>query len=107
MKLLTKAVEAALLKTPLYSTDGKNEAPVLVKFFYPYGAGSWYVLEAEKQADGDWYFFGLVDLHEAELGYFTLSELKSVMKFGRPAIERDMYFDNQIVDKKAKAVRAR
>lgn len=99
MKLLTKVNEAALLKSSLNSTDGQNVSPVLVKFFYPYGAGSWYVLEANKEADGDWTFFGLVELHETELGYFTLSELMSVVKFGRPAIERDMYFDGYAVDK--------
>lgn len=95
MKLITKEIESKLLKTPLYSTEKQPECPVLVKFFYPYGAGTWYVLEAEKQGE-DWLFFGLVELQETELGYFTLSELQSVRKFGRPAIERDLHFEGKI-----------
>lgn len=92
MKLITKAIENKLLKHPLYSTDGKNEKEVLVKFFNPYGIGTWYVFEAEKNGD-DWMFFGLVDFYEKELGYFTLNELKSVkVPCGLP-IERDKYFE--------------
>jgi hypothetical protein len=105
MKLLTAAIIKALEKTPLYSTEKQDTAPVLVKFFNPTGSGSWYVLEAEKQEDGDWLFFGLADLHEKELGYFTLSELESVkLRFGL-GIERDMYFDHMIVDKRSNEVR--
>ena len=93
MKLITKAIEKKLLKNPLYSTDGQTEKNILVKFFNPCGIGTWYVFEAQKNGD-DWEFFGLVDLYEKELGYFTLSELQSVkIPFGM-SIERDLYFDN-------------
>lgn len=92
MKLITKEIEAKLLKHPMYSTDGKEEKEVLVKFFNPYGIGTWYVFEAEKKGN-NWIFFGLVDLYEKELGYFTLRELESIkLPFGLP-IERDKYFD--------------
>ena len=92
MKLITKAIENKLLKHPLYSTDGKNEKEVLVKFFNPCGIGTWYVFEAQKNGD-DWTFFGLIDLYEKELGYFTLGELESVkLPFGL-TIERDKYFE--------------
>lgn len=93
MKLITKAIEKKLLATPLGSQDGKGgDADILVKFFYPYGAGTWLVTEAERLDNGDWRFFGAVTLGmEWEWGYFMFSELQSVRKFGRPAIERDMY----------------
>lgn len=92
MKLITKAIENKLLKHPLYSTDGNPIKDVLVKFFNPCGIGTWYVFEAQKNGD-DWEFFGLVDLYDKELGYFTLSELQSVkLPFGL-SIERDMYFE--------------
>ena len=40
----------------------------------------------------DFVFFGLVSGLDVELGYFSLSELKSVRgKFGLP-VERDLYF---------------
>jgi len=94
MKLITKEIEKKLLNTPLYSTDGNMIKDVLVKFFNPCGAGTWYVFEAEKNGN-DWEFFGLVDLHEKELGYFTLSELESIrLPFGL-SIERDMYFSGK------------
>lgn len=97
MKLITKAIEKKLLKNPLYSTDGQTEKNILVKFFNPCGIGTWYVFEAQKNGD-DWEFFGLVDLYEKELGYFTLSELQSVkLPFGL-LIERDVYFDNHKYD---------
>jgi Protein of unknown function (DUF2958) len=101
MKLLTKAIEAKLLKTPLYSTEKRNVAPILVKFFNPCGSGSWYVLEAERLEDGDWRFFGLVEGlgGENELGYFVLSELASVRLRFNLRIERDLYFDGYSVNK--------
>ena len=98
MKLITKELEKKFAKYPLYSQDGKGEqAKIICKFFNPCGASTWYVLEAEKQEDGDYLFFGYVDLwgnkNEAELGYFTLNELKSVkLPFGL-TIERDLYFN--------------
>jgi hypothetical protein len=105
MKLLTAAIIKQLEKTPLYSTEKQDVTPVLVKFFNPCGSGTWYALEAEKQEDGDWLFFGLCELHEKELGYFTLSELQSVrLQFGLK-IERDMYFDGMVVDKTKNEVR--
>ena len=92
MKLITKTIETKLVKHPMYSTDGNPIKDVLVKFFNPCGIGTWYVFEAEKNGD-DWTFFGLVDLHEKELGYFTLSELQSIkLPFGL-SIERDKYFE--------------
>ena len=78
MKLITKQIEKELEKYPLYSTDGQKEKKVIVKFFNPYGAGRWYVCEGQKQDNGDWLFFGYVELLEKEWGYFTLSELQSI-----------------------------
>lgn len=93
MKLITKQIENRLAKYPLYSQDGKGlKAKILCKFFNPCGAGTWYVLEAQKEANGDYTFFGIVDLFEREYGYFTLSQLQSVRNRFGLGIERDMYF---------------
>jgi len=94
MKLITKELEQKFKKFPLYSQDSKGDnAQIICKFFNPCGVGTWYVMEAEKQEDGDYLFFGYVDLLEKELGYFTLNELKSLrLPFGL-TIERDLYFD--------------
>jgi len=86
MKLLT----AKNLKDlpPLYSTEHKKNPMVWVKFFNPTGIGSWFA----TAFDGEDTFFGLVDLHEKELGYFSFGELKRFRgRFGL-GIERDMYF---------------
>lgn len=98
MKLITKEVEAKLLKHPLYSQE-KNKTPeVLVKFFTPWSNWTWYVTEGNKTETGDWEFFGLVEGQEKELGYFTLSELQSVRGPAGLKIERDMYFGNRKIN---------
>ena len=54
MKLLTKDIENKLQKQPLYSQEQKgDDARVIAKFFNPCGRGTWYVLEGEKQENGD------------------------------------------------------
>ena len=93
MKLITKKIEKEFEKYPLYSQDGNREKHAICKFFNPYGIGTWIVYEAEKQGN-DWLFFGLVELQEKELGYFTLSQLQSLKtRWGTPMIERDLYFN--------------
>ncbi len=101
MKLLTKAIENNLKKAPLYSTEKSDLAPVIVKFFTPDSSWTWYVLEGEPcgQFGEDWEFFGLVDGHEKELGYFRLSDLQRLRGgLGLP-VERDLYFDGYQVKK--------
>ena len=75
MKLLTKAIVEKLLKSPIGSHDGDKRPEVIVKYFNPTGAGTWYVTEGE-QIEGDngsdWELFGLADVHEPELGWDTL-----------------------------------
>jgi hypothetical protein len=87
MKLLTEEIRRKL--PPLYSQEGKGGTAVAyVKYFSPSGSWSWYGLEF----DGRDIFFGLVDGHCKELGYFSLSELESVNgPMGLP-IERDLYW---------------
>ncbi len=86
MKLLTK--EICLLLPPLYSTEDKDDPVAVVKFFAPWTNWTWYAIEF----DGVDTFFGLVVGHEAELGYFALSELASVVGPGGLTIERDLSF---------------
>ena len=96
MKLMTKEIIAKLPK--LYSQE-KNENPeIIVKFFTPWSNWTWYATEGEQQEDGDWLFFGLVEGHETELGYFNLSELESVRGPAGLKIERDMHFTGHLKD---------
>lgn len=94
MKLITKEIERQLAKYPIYSQEQKgNEAIAICKFFSPVGSHTWYVTEGERQEDGDWCFFGLVENdYGKEFGYFTQKELESIrLPFGL-RIERDIYF---------------
>jgi hypothetical protein len=93
MKLLTKAIENKMPK--LYSTENidTNDKKIVCKFFALGSNWTWYVVEGERQENGDYLFFGLVDGLEKEWGYFSLSELDSVRWMGIQGIERDMHFD--------------
>jgi hypothetical protein len=96
MKLLSKEIREQL--PPLYSQDGKGgKAVVYVKYFTPSSSWTWFATEGESVLDEsgkevDFKFFGLVEGHEKELGYFVLSELEEVRgPLGLP-IERDLHF---------------
>ena len=94
MELMTKKIEEQLKEYPLMSQSEEENPLCVLKFFYPYGRGTWYVMEAEKK-DDDYLFFGFVespiDPLFDELGYFTLNELKGIRgPFG--GIERDLYY---------------
>lgn len=87
MMLITKEIEKKL--PPLYAHDGKDPAtvPVIVKLFNPQGAGTWYITEGNL-AEG--ILYGLCCIHEPELSYVSLDELKAFRgRFGLE-IERDM-----------------
>jgi len=90
MKLLTQEIRDKL--PPLYAQDGKGGQTIAyVKFFTPDSSFTWYATEGSSEGD-DFIFFGLVEGYEKELGYFSLSELKSVRgPMGLP-IERDIHF---------------
>lgn len=88
MMLLTKENLAAL--PPLGSQEKKGlDALAVVKFFCPWNSWTWWASEYDP-ADG--VFFGLVDGHEAELGYFSLTELEAVRGPAGLKIERDRHY---------------
>ncbi len=87
MELLTEDLRQTI--PPLYSQEQDPDPLVRVKFFTPDSSWTWYVLEFDGQDS----FFGLVDGHEEELGYFSLKELETTRgPLGLP-IERDPYFE--------------
>jgi hypothetical protein len=98
MKLITKEIEKKI--PALYATDGTKEKDVAVKFFTPWSNWTWYVVEGEKMENGDWEFFGLVEGHHSELGYFRLSDLTSVKGPFGLTIERDRNYEGKIIDGK-------
>ena len=68
-----------------------SDLTAVVKFFFPDCSWTWYAVAW----DGDDTFFGLVDGIEAELGYWTLSELLATRGKLGCAIERDRQFRAQ------------
>ena len=86
MMLLTKDITT---KLPfLYTQEDVKDPMVICKFFTPWSNWTWYAIEF----DGKDTFFGYVAGDEAELGYFSLSELQSLKGPMGLRIERDMYF---------------
>jgi hypothetical protein len=73
----------------LYSQENKGgKAICYLKMFCPDSNFTFYATEY----DGKDTFFGLVDGHCKELGYFSLKELENLRgPLGLP-VERDMYF---------------
>lgn len=69
MRLLTNEIKTRLPK--LYATEefANTDKIVQVKFFNPIGQGTWYAVEGEE-VDGDYLFFGFVELFEKEWGVF-------------------------------------
>ena len=61
-------------KFPLYSQSEKGVEAVVSEIFY-FGSWIWYVMELDKDLDTA---FGLVEGHECEYGYFSLSELEAI-----------------------------
>lgn len=86
MKLLTAELRRQI--PPLYSTEKESDPTVQAKFFTPWTNWTWYVTEF----DGKDRFFGLVQGHETELGYFSLSELEAIDGPYGLRIERDIHF---------------
>ncbi len=89
MKLLTDELRKQL--PPLYATETADDPLVICKFFMPDFPWTWYAIEF----DGEDLFWSLVAGDYSELGYFRLSELRSVRgKWGCP-MERDIDFEPQ------------
>ena len=89
MQLLTKEITTRL---PALNTQENEKDPMVIcKFFTVWSSWTWYAIEY----DGKDLFFGYVVGHEAELGYFSLSELQNLKGPMGLTIERDLYFKPQ------------
>lgn len=97
-KLITKAIENALNKTPYCTSDGKGkDAKVIARFFG--GACTFYVLEGYQIEGEKWdgnTVYGLANIgYGFEYGPFNMDDIKRGYKFGpiRLPFERDIYVD--------------
>ena len=93
MQLMTDEVRKEL--PPLGAQEHLGSKAVAhAKFFTPDSNWTWFATEF----DGKDLLFGLVEGHEKELGYFSLSELEQVRgPLGLP-IERDLHWKPRPLD---------
>jgi hypothetical protein len=93
VKLLTKALAARFLRVG--SQEGKgDEAIVIAKFFTPDSSWTWWATEYDPV---ERIFFGLVQGHEVEWGYFSLDEMAEARgPLGLP-IERDLWWTEKSI----------
>ena len=95
MKLLTKPIEKKLLANFVSAREsGETAESAPLKLFDPYGRWTMYAFEYDQENDS-LYGFVVSPLGADcdEWGSTSLTEIKSLTKWGRPRIERDRYFD--------------
>ena len=100
MELITKELKEAFKKHPLYSTEDTKllDKEIIVKYFNPYGVGTWLIVEGQEQEDGDYLLFGLCYLTEWELGYITLKQLEEIRDNKQlMSVERDLYLTEKTI----------
>jgi Protein of unknown function (DUF2958) len=87
---VTKDIAARM--PDLYANEAKKpeDIPVVLKLFNPTGAGTWYLTEADLD---EGVAFGYCVIHEGELGYVSLRELREYKGVFGLGIERDEGFD--------------
>lgn len=89
MELITKEILKRFKE--IGSQEEESDPIVVVKFFNPCGAGTWFATEYNEE---DQIFFGYASIfgdHCDEYGSFSLEDLKSVKGFGGLGIERDRH----------------
>jgi len=96
MKLLTKELEKKLIQEAKKENKDLYQAVAHVKFFDPVGSWTWFASEYDPDTK---MFYGLVDGHEKELGYFSLTELEELKLPMGLKIERDLYFESTLLSK--------
>ena len=98
MKLLTKAIKDKLIKNHIAHKKAWNDEnpksidfKIVAKLFNPTGLGTWWLTELDPETN---IAFGIADIGEKEMGYFSIDELAEFKgQFGL-GIERDKYFES-------------
>jgi hypothetical protein len=88
MLLFTKEIKNKLINNH-NQQDGTKEFKAVCKLFNPSGTGTWYLSELNKE---DNVAFGLVHIHNKELGYIDIDELQNFRGVFGLKIERDKNF---------------
>lgn len=89
MELMPSEIQALLPELGSGGDLPADKVKVPLKLFNPIGPGVWYITEF----DGVDTMFGLCYITEAELGYVSLSQLRSIRGLFDMGIERDIYWN--------------
>lgn len=81
----------------LYESEEQKDPLCHIKLFTPDANWTWYVIEFSK-ANRD-ICYGYVQGLENELGYFSLSELRSIKGSLGLKVERDLLFEPTVLSK--------
>jgi len=73
--LFTPEIDKKLFEQYKYGSD-MSKQDVVAKIFNPFGAGTWYVMNADPEEPD--YLWGIVDLFEVEMGSMSREELVSL-----------------------------
>ena len=93
MNLVPRKIEELFKQYPLGSQRNlKSDARVLVKYFDPYGKGTWLVTEALPLKYRDWLLFGYFeDFGDWSWGYINVNGLERLNKDCFDEIAIDLY----------------
>ncbi len=86
MELIPKEIKEQI--PSLYTTENQNNPTVFVKLFLD--SWTWYI--TELSIDGDIAFGYVISPFGAELGYFSLEEIKNIKGILGIGVERDLSF---------------
>lgn len=81
----------------LYESEEQKDPICYIKLFTPDANWTWYVIEFSK-ANRD-ICYGYVQGLENELGYFSLSELRTIKGSLGLSVERDLLFEPTVLSK--------
>jgi hypothetical protein len=93
MQFYKLSKEQLIKKLPaLYSQSEKEAEDVIVpiKLFNPTGSGTWYLTEYDPEED---LAFGYCHIHEGELGYIAMEELRNIRVAFGLRIEVDTHWE--------------
>lgn len=120
MELMTPAIAEQLFQNAMHAQEtGESADEVVVKYFDPCGAATWYVTDGtplnaagepidDPDAADDWHLFGFATLGDArcaEYGYTLLSQLKEIERPAGLGIERDLHFGQHSVKECAERIK--
>ena len=102
MELMTNEIGSALAVADTDENINREakDTPIVVKYFNPCGAQTWYISSGTKEGD-DWRLYGWCELGFGpgcdELGFVMLSELQSVKGLLGLGIERDLHYGQHML----------